>query len=107
MRFRVPQFIETEEKIVGPFTLKQFIWVGSGAVLLFIIFQLGFAPFFSILLATPVVGFAAAMAFLKVDGIPLPSYMLQAFNFMTGPKRYYFKKKEEEPYLEDLSKSSR
>ena len=31
MRFQLPQFIETEVKIVGPFTLQQFLWVAGGA----------------------------------------------------------------------------
>ena len=92
---------------MGPFTLKQFLWIGGGAVLLFIIFQLNLPFFLVSLIATPVVASAVAMAFLKVDGMPLPTYLLRAFNFMTGPKRYYFKKKEDESYLEDLSKSSR
>ena len=38
MQFQVPQFIETEDKIVGPFTLRQFIYVagaGLGSVILY------------------------------------------------------------------------
>ena len=31
MRFQLPQFIETETKLVGPFTLKQFIYLAGGA----------------------------------------------------------------------------
>ena len=30
MKFQVPQFIETEEKIIGPFTVKQFIFIAIG-----------------------------------------------------------------------------
>ncbi len=32
MRFQVPQFIETETKIVGPFTLKQFLYIALGSL---------------------------------------------------------------------------
>ena len=31
MRFEVPQFIEVEDKIFGPFTWKQFIYLAGGA----------------------------------------------------------------------------
>ena len=27
MQFQVPQFTETETKLIGPFTLKQFLWL--------------------------------------------------------------------------------
>jgi len=30
MRFEVPQFIEVEDKIFGPFTWKQFIYLMGG-----------------------------------------------------------------------------
>ena len=32
MQFQVPQFIETEDKVVGPLTLRQFMYIaGAGA----------------------------------------------------------------------------
>ena len=30
MQFQVPQFIEVEDKIFGPLTFKQFIYMGGG-----------------------------------------------------------------------------
>jgi len=40
MRFELPQFIETEIKLIGPFTLKQFLWVGTGGAIIFLLFSL-------------------------------------------------------------------
>ena len=40
MRFQVPQFIEVEDKIFGPMTLKQFIYMAGGAGLSFLIYVL-------------------------------------------------------------------
>jgi len=34
MQFNVPQFIETEDKLIGPFTLKQFLYLAAGGALL-------------------------------------------------------------------------
>ena len=30
MQFQVPQFLDVEDKIVGPFTIKQFIYLAGG-----------------------------------------------------------------------------
>lgn len=95
MRFRVPQFIETEEKIVGPFTLKQFLWVGGAGALILIILQLGLNTFLAMFIAVIILALGGAMAFLKIDGEPMPFYLLRALTFMTGSKRYYFKKKDD------------
>ena len=38
MRFEVPQFIEIEDKIFGPFTWKQFVYLGGGIGLAAVIF---------------------------------------------------------------------
>ena len=39
MRFEVPQFIDIEDKIIGPLTWRQFIYLGGGvggAVVIFL-----------------------------------------------------------------------
>ena len=38
MRFQVPQFIEVEDKIFGPLTFKQFVYVTGGVGLAVILF---------------------------------------------------------------------
>ena len=38
MQFQVPQFIETEDKIVGPLTLKQFGYIGGAATVVGLLF---------------------------------------------------------------------
>ena len=40
MRFQVPQFIEVEDKIFGPLTLKQFLYTAGGAAVGFIIWSI-------------------------------------------------------------------
>lgn len=91
MRFQVPQFIETETKIIGPFTLKQFLFLAVGAVLIFILqFLLNLTAL--VIAGLPIVMLSVALAFYKVDGIPLPRYLLIALSFLSGPKRYQFRK---------------
>jgi hypothetical protein len=94
MRFQVPQFIETESKIVGPFTLRQFLYLAAGGVIIFILqYLVSFT--YLIIIGTPIAILAVALAFYKIDGIPLPQYLLMALSFLTGTKKYQFTKDQE------------
>ncbi len=93
MRFQVPQFIETETKIVGPFTLKQFLYLAVGAVIIFIL-QYVLSLTYLIIAGLPIAIISFALAFYTVDGVPLPKYLLMALSFLSGPKRYQFRKDE-------------
>ncbi len=87
MQFQVPQFIETEDKIVGPLSLRQFVYVGIGAgisALLYFILQTWLWAMLSFFL----VGGAIAIAFVKIEGRPLPKIILSAFNFYWNPQTY-------------------
>ena len=93
MRFQIPQFIETEVKIVGPFTLMQFLWVAGGAAVLFLLFMF-VKGFLFIALALPIAAVFTAMAFVKVDGVPLLVYASYGLSYILNPKKYIFKKEE-------------
>lgn len=102
MRFQLPQFIETETKIVGPFTLQQFLWVAGGAAFVFLLYTLVKSVLFFIL-AIPTAGIFLALAFLKIDGVPLIVYLSYSVSYLTNPKKYIFKK-EDEPIRDYYSK---
>ncbi len=91
MRFQLPQFIQTEVNIVGPFTLRQFLWVAAGGVFLFLDFSV-VKGLFAIVLAIPIVGIAAAFAFLKIDDMPLINYVANMLSFSFGTKKYIYTK---------------
>jgi hypothetical protein len=90
MRFQLPQFIETEIKIIGPFTLKQFMWVAAGAVFIFLDFSL-FTGIIAIVIAIPILGIAGAFAFLKINDMPLINYVANMLSFSFGSKKYLYK----------------
>ena len=96
MRFQVPQFIETETKIVGPLTWKQFIWVamGVGLLLMFVRFLTGFWLVFVSIIVIAVFG---ALAFLRLEEMTLIEYLMKALSYALGPKKYLFKKEEQNP----------
>jgi PrgI family protein len=93
MRYQVPQFIEVEDKIFGPFTFKQFIYMAGGAGVCFMSYKL--LPFFwAILIMLPAGGVAAALAFYRPNNRPFINTVESAFNFFLTSKLYIWKKKE-------------
>ena len=89
--FSVPQFIDIEDKIVGPLTAKQLGWVGAGGLTLLILwFFLDFSAF--IVVAVLVGGFFGVMAFYKPNGQPMITYVLNAIFFAFRPKIYVWRR---------------
>jgi hypothetical protein len=93
MRYQVPQFIEVEDKIFGPLTVKQFLYLGGGAGLTFIVIKI-LPLFIGIPLAVPVAGFFLALAFYKPNNKPFIDMVESAFNYAVGSKLYIWKKNE-------------
>ena len=93
MRFEVPQFVDVEDKIIGPLTWKQFIYVAGGGGTLFLLYAtLPFVLF--LLFGIPFGLFAAALAFYRINNRPL-SLMLEAVVTYFGKSRLYIWKREE------------
>lgn len=92
----MPQFIEMEPKVVGPFTFKQFVFVGiAGAVCFMLYFLIGKTNFFLFLLISIVLmGGALALAFLKIGGRSLPTILGNSLKFLFSPKLYVWQKRE-------------
>ena len=92
MRYQVPQFIEVEDKIFGPLTLKQFIYLAGGAGLCLIFFS--FLPIYiTIILSIPVIGFSLALAFYEFNGRPFIVAVEHAVGYFFGNKLYLWKQK--------------
>ncbi len=93
MRFQVPQFIEIEDKIFGPLTIKQFIYIAGGAGLSFILFRFLYLPI-AILLIVAVIGLSLALAFYQINNKPLIYIAQSAFGYFVSNKLYLWKKKD-------------
>lgn len=90
MEYQVPQFIEVEDKIVGPLTLRQFIYLAGGAGLCVILFI--YLPFiFAAILALPVAGFVVALSFYRVNGKAFIEILEAGFNYYVGGKLFLWK----------------
>lgn len=101
MQFQVPQFIEREMKIVGPFTFKQFLFVGGGGFgIIFLYLTLAARNFFLfILLSGLIIAVSLALAFGKIRGIKLTTLIINFFSFITSSRTYIWKKKAVSPRL--------
>lgn len=90
-QFTVPQFIETQPKIVGPFTFQQLIYVGTAGVILFILyFSVSFGVF--LLIALILAPFSLALALVKINGVPLPTIIKNLLLLTLSPKIYVWRK---------------
>lgn len=83
MQFKVPQFIDIEDKVFGSLTFKQFAYLAGGAGLSYLVMK--FLPTIIALFLVPAVaGFALALAFMKFNEKPF-IFTVEAF------VRYYLR----------------
>ena len=93
MEYQVPQFIEVEDKIIGPLTLKQFIYLaGAAGIAVLCFIYLSFI--FALLIAGPLVALAVALAFYKVNNKPFIEVLEAGFNYYTRSKLFLWKHQE-------------
>lgn len=91
MRYQVPQFIEIESKIIGPLTIKQFIYLAGGAGMAFIFYTI-LPLYIGIFFIAGIVVLSPALAFYKVNNKPFIDFLESAFIYYTKSKLYIWKK---------------
>lgn len=92
MQYQVPQFIEIEDKIFGPLTLKQFLYLAGGAGLCLAFFTL-LPLYLAIFFMLPAIALALALAFYKVNDRPFIVVVEHAFGYFFGNKLYLWKQR--------------
>lgn len=102
MLFNVPQYIDVEDKVAGPLTAKQLLWMfGMGAVLLVLWGILDKSVFF--VAAVPVVLIFAALAFYRPYNQPFIKFIFSGILFLFKPKVYIWKRTFEKKAVRDKS----
>jgi hypothetical protein len=87
MQYQVPQFIDTEDKIAGPFTMRQFIYLtATCGVVFFLYFML--QSWIWLILAVVILGIGFSFAFVKINGQKLSAIARAAFMFYWNPQLY-------------------
>jgi hypothetical protein len=91
MQFKVPQFLDIEDKIFGPFTFKEFVYLAGGAGLCFVLYKLlgvvwGAIPILA------VAGLSIALARYRPNDKPFIDMLQAGFTYLTQSKLYIWKK---------------
>ena len=91
MQFKVPQFLEIEDKIFGPFTFRQFVYLVGGAGICYILFKLlgiwlGAIPILAI------AGLSAALIFYRPNGEPFINMIEAGLKYAMQNKLYIWKR---------------
>lgn len=83
-QFTVPQFIDVEDKIIGPITARQFVIMLAGFMLIILWYQIfRFTPFVIISLFT--FGIHGMFAFFKVNGMAFHFFDLNIMHTLRRP----------------------
>lgn len=93
MRYEVPQFIEVEDKIFGPLTFKQFIYLAGAGGVCVILYVLYESFFITIIFGGPVVLLAVALSFYEINNQPFVDVMRAAMEYALNRKLYLWTKR--------------
>lgn len=106
MQFQVPQFIEVEDKIFGPLTLKQFLYLGGGIGIAVVLYFVIPFKFVAIILAVPFLILSLALAFYKINNKPFVFVLEAAIYYSLKNKLYIWKKVPKKPEVSATPENS-
>src|SRR3989344_5440437 len=93
MQFKVPQFLDIEDKIFGPFTFKQFVYLAGGGGMCFVLYKaLGFwwGSIPIIILA----GLSLSLTFYRPNSKPFIDMLEAGFSYLFQSKLYIWKRRK-------------
>src|SRR3989338_9560201 len=102
-QFTVPQFIDVEDKIFGPITVRQFIILLVDGLVLFVFYKLADLVLFVILLAI-FGGIGLVLAFVKINGQPFHYFILNFLQTLRKPPLRVWQKIYTAAELRELAK---
>jgi len=104
MQFKVPQFLEIEDKIFGPFTFRQFVYLAGGGGMCFILYKL-LGLWLAALPILAIMAFVLMLAFFRPNDKPFINMVESGFKYAIGSKMYVWtrrtKKKGDTESLEE------
>lgn len=95
MQYSVPQFIDIEDKVVGPLTAKQALILILGGAILLVAFKFFNLAFF-LIIAALVVPVSLVLAFYKPRGISALQYVFNYVDFFANPKIYLWQRETDQ-----------
>ena len=92
MQFRVPQFIDIEDKILGPLTWKQFAYTLGAGGSAYMALRFTDSKFLGILIGIPFVSLFLSLAFVKINNQTFVEVLEHAFNYISRGNLYTWQK---------------
>lgn len=89
-QYKVPQNIDLEDKIVGPFTMKQFAYLMGGGLLVYSFYQMFIdyinGTIYTVIASTPIVIIAICLTFVKINDRPFEYFIINLFSYIFSKK---------------------
>lgn len=102
MQYKVPQNIDMQDKIVGPLTLIQFIYLMAGGMLTYVLLNTLPMKIF-VLTGLPVAILSLALAFLKIQDQPFSKFLVSLVFYIARPKeRFWHKDPQQEKFRSEM-----
>lgn len=105
MLFKFPQYIDVEDKIFGPLTIKQFIYLVGGGGIVVALWRL-LPGFIALLLSVPAIVLSLALAFYRVNNQPFINVLESFTKYILGEKLYIWKKEPKKITKKESEKES-
>jgi len=105
MRFEVPQFIDVDNKIFGPLTWKQFLYMGGG-IGASVVLYLKLPFLLALLLIIPIMSLAGALSFYSVNNRPFVFFLEAIFNYLSQNKLYLWRQSKKNVYTGQQNRPS-
>lgn len=104
-QYVVPQFIDSEDKIFGPVTARQFIILMVTGLFVFLLFKLLPFVWFAVT-GLPTLGIGAAIAFTRINGQPFHFFILNLVQTLKKPRLRVWDKTLRDEQLRDYIKTA-
>ena len=104
MQFKVPQNIDLEDKIIGPLTLIQFVYLMAGGMIIYIAYSTLSTGLF-LVIAIPVGLISLALTFLKVQDQPFSHFVSSLALYVVKPRKRVWRKLPEMETSESIIKN--
>lgn len=105
-QFVVPQFIDVEDKIIGPVTTRQFVILLTASLIIFIAYKLADTALFIFLLCI-IGGFTLILAFVKINGQPFHYFLLNIFQTLRRPSLRIWDRRYSDSELKSIQELNR
>lgn len=107
-QYKIPQKLDIEEKIIGPFTLRQFFYMIGGGILVYALFNIFGKTNLTVFLlsALPIAVITVVLVFVRVNERSFEFFLFSLFAFLKNPRALRWKKSARMINFEMMAKTS-